>query len=158
MPVTQQCGSEGGGKGMQPHKDSSSFPFVVPSSSRYLEWSPFNRQMKKEKKTSGQDGGIGCHLVVQSQQKLQLNYKTTITQNHQKIELYGSLTTKELKKSHSSKQVGGVEMRRCGDMEQWSHTHVWWIKISYISGARDCSPTPDHPTYGSSACREDKSP
>ena len=30
-------------------------------------------------------------------------------QNCQKIELYGSPTTKELKKKHSSKTVGGVE-------------------------------------------------
>ena len=33
-------------------------------------------------------------------------------QNNQKIELYGSLTTKELKKSHSSRQIGGAEMQR----------------------------------------------
>ena len=52
-----------------------------------------------------------AHLA-QPQQKLQLNYKTTITQKHQKIKLYGSLTTKKLKKSHSSRQVGGVEMWR----------------------------------------------
>ena len=30
-------------------------------------------------------------------------------QNCQKIELYGSLTTKELKKKHSPRQVGGAE-------------------------------------------------
>ena len=41
------------------------------------------------------------HLLAQPQQKLRLNYKTTITQNRQKIELYRSATTKELKKSHS---------------------------------------------------------
>ena len=31
------------------------------------------------------------------------------TQNCQKIELYGSTTTKELKKKHSPRMVGGVE-------------------------------------------------
>ena len=66
-----------------------------------------------------------AHLLTQPQQKLQLNYKTPITQNSQKIELYGSLTTKELKKSHLSRQVGGVEMQRCRDAE-WviPHPHV----------------------------------
>ena len=34
---------------------------------------------------------------AQPQQKLQLHYKTTITQNCQKIESYGSPTTKKLK-------------------------------------------------------------
>ena len=42
-------------------------------------------------------------LLTQPQQKLQLDYKTNITQNPQKIQLYGSLTTKELKKPHSSR-------------------------------------------------------
>ena len=46
------------------------------------------------------------------QQKLQLDYKTSITQIHQKIELYGSLTTKDLQKPYPSRQVGGVEMQR----------------------------------------------
>ena len=39
-----------------------------------------------------------------------LKTKTKKTQNCQKIELYGSLTTKELKKKHSSRPVGGAEM------------------------------------------------
>ena len=37
------------------------------------------------------------------------NLKTKSNQNCQKIELYGSPTTKELKKKHSSRLVGGVE-------------------------------------------------
>ena len=36
--------------------------------------------------------------------------KTKNNQNYQNIELYGSLTTKELKKKHSSRLVGGMEM------------------------------------------------
>ena len=87
------------------------------------------------------------HLLAQSQQKLKLNYKTTITQNHQKMELYISLTTKELKKSHSFGQVGGAEMRN-----RRSHTHVWWVKIRReISQARDPNPRPHHPAQGASA-------
>ena len=38
------------------------------------------------------------------------NLKTKNNQNCQKIELYGSPTTKKLKKKHSSRLVGGAEM------------------------------------------------
>ena len=38
------------------------------------------------------------------------NLKTKNNQNCQKIELYGSPTTKELKKKHSFRPVGGAEM------------------------------------------------
>ena len=38
--------------------------------------------------------------------------KTNNTQNYQKIERYGSLTTKDLKKPHSSRWVGGAELQR----------------------------------------------
>ena len=43
--------------------------------------------------------------------------KTKNNQNCQKIELYGSPTTKELKKKHSFRLVGGVEM---GNQEEWT--------------------------------------
>ena len=45
-------------------------------------------------------------LLVQPQQKLQLNYKTTIKPKLSEIELYGSLTTRELKKSHLFRWAG----------------------------------------------------
>ena len=38
-----------------------------------------------------------------------LKQKITHNQNYQKIKLHGSLTTKELKKNHSFRPVGGVE-------------------------------------------------
>ena len=38
------------------------------------------------------------------------NLKTKNNQNCQKVELYGSPTIKELKKKHSSRPAGGVEM------------------------------------------------
>ena len=57
-------------------------------------------------------------LFTQLQKKLQLDYKTNVTQNHQKIKLHRSLTTKNLKKPHSFRQVGRAEMwrgtERCG--------------------------------------------
>ena len=44
------------------------------------------------------------------------NLKTKNNQNCQKIELYGSLTTKKLKKKHSSRLVGG--QRRAAEAER----------------------------------------
>ena len=55
-----------------------------------------------------------AHLLTQPQQKVQLNYKTTTTQNSQKVELYGSLTTKELGKSHSLRWIGWIWRCRMG--------------------------------------------
>ena len=57
-----------------------------------------------------QDGGIGRHtLSPHKTKRTTTNLKTKNNQNCQKIELYESLTTKELKKQHSSRPVGGVE-------------------------------------------------
>ena len=55
-----------------------------------------------------QDGGIGRHTVPPhtTKRRTTTNLKTTNNQNLQKIELYGSPTTKELKKKHSSRPVG----------------------------------------------------
>ena len=97
--------------------------------------------------TSSQDGRIGKHSSppCTTTAKLQLNYKTAIIQNHQKIKLYGSLTTKELKKLYSFRWVGGYEMWRCLEMQRNrpSHTHMWWVKIGRdFSGASYASPTP----------------
>ena len=85
--------------------------------------------------TSGQDGGIGEHVLppCTTKQKVQLDYKTNVTQNNQKIMLYGSLTTKELKKPHSSKQVEGWRWtERHRNIDKWngrSHTLVCLMKI-----------------------------
>ena len=49
------------------------------------------------------------------------NLKTKNNQNCQKIKLYGSLTTKELKKKHSFRPVGGMETGSQGgeDSARW---------------------------------------
>ena len=61
--------------------------------------------------TSNQDGGVGRHTVPPrtTKRRTTTNLKTKNNQNSQKIELYGSPTTKESKKKHSSRPVGGVE-------------------------------------------------
>ena len=77
--------------------------------------------------------------------QLQKNYNYTT--NNIRIELYGSLTTKDFKKPHSPRWIGGAETQN-----GWSHTHVWWIKIGRdTSWVRDPSPRPHHPAQSSCA-------
>ena len=54
-------------------------------------------------------------------QKKDTSLKAKNNQNCQKIELYGSLTTNELKKKHSSRLVGGAEM---GSWVERAHSKV----------------------------------
>ena len=51
---------------------------------------------------SGQDEGVGRYVsrLTHKKRRITTNSKTKINQNCQKIKLYGSLTTKELKKKH----------------------------------------------------------
>ena len=62
--------------------------------------------------TPSQDGGEVRHTVPPhtTKRRTTTDLKTKNNQNCQKVELYGSLTTKELKKKQSSRLVGGVEM------------------------------------------------
>ena len=61
--------------------------------------------------TSSQDGGVGRHTAPHctTKRRTTTNLKTKNNQNWQKIELHGISTTKESKKKHSSRRVGGVE-------------------------------------------------
>ena len=52
------------------------------------------------------------HLLPQPQKESQLNLKTRNTQNCQKID--ESPATKDLKKSHLSRRIGGAETWRWG--------------------------------------------
>ena len=58
---------------------------------------------------SGQDGGVDRHTLVlcTTKRRTTTNLKTENNQNCQKFRLYGSLTTRELEKKHSSPLVGG---------------------------------------------------
>ena len=88
-------------------------------------------------KTSGQDGGVGTYtLPPRTTKRTTTNLKTESNQNCQKIELYGSLTTKELKKKHSFRLVGGAEMSSQGgeDVQQevaggpGRQSSGWWTR------------------------------
>ena len=63
--------------------------------------------------TSGQDGSVGRYTLPPHTTKRRIitNLKTKNNQNCQKIKLYGSPKTKELKK-HSFRLVGGAERTR----------------------------------------------
>ena len=50
------------------------------------------------------------HNQKKDNNKFKNNNNNNKPQNCQKIELYGSPTTKEVKKKHSSRPVGGAEM------------------------------------------------
>ena len=62
-------------------------------------------------RTSSQDVGVGIqHCASSHSQRKDSNNLKTNNQNWQKIELYGSPTTKEIKKKQPSRLVGGAEM------------------------------------------------
>ena len=65
-------------------------------------------QITFQKGTSGQDGGIGMSTPPTTKRRT-TNLNTKPDQNCQKIKLYGSPTTKELKKKHSPRLAGGAE-------------------------------------------------
>ena len=63
--------------------------------------------------TSDQDGGIGRHTLLPwtTKRRITTNFKTKNNQNCQNVQLYGSLTTTDLKTKYSSQWVGGVKTR-----------------------------------------------
>ena len=102
---------------------------------------------------SSQDGGIGRYtLLPHTTKRITTNLKTKNNQNCQKIKLYESLTTKELKKKHSSKLIGGAETGSWG-REEWQG-HSWRVGQSYIcvqiNGEEQLGRETDCATQGSS--------
>ena len=109
---------------------------------------------------SSQGGGVHRHTVLpRITKRSTTNLKTKNNQNWQKIELYGSLTTKELKKKHSHRLVGGAEMgirverTCCGSWRtQWGGG-LWtgWPHICMqINWEEQLGSETDHTTQGSS--------
>ena len=110
----------------------------------------------KRRSGSGKDGGIGRYALLPrtTKRRITTNLKTKINQNCQKIKLYGSLTTKELKKKHSSRWVGGAETGSWGreDAQQGGSWQIWQshIRVQIIQEEQLGSHI-DHTTRGSSA-------
>ena len=103
-----------------------------------------------------QDRGMGRYTVspCTTKRRATTNLKTKNNQNCQKIELYGSLTTRELKKKHSSRLVGGAEMGSRGEEDVWQDGS-WWTGRFHIhvqiSLEEQLGSEADHATQGSSA-------
>ena len=74
--------------------------------------------------TPSQDGGEVRHTVPPhtTKRRTTTDLKTKNNQNCQTVELYGSLTTKELKKKQSSRPVGGADM---GSQVERTHGKAW---------------------------------
>ena len=85
--------------------------------------------------TSGQDRGIGKYTLPPhtTKRRTKTNLKTKNNQNCQKIKLYGSPTTKELKKKHSPRLVGGAErtngkvLEESGQVRHLADQGRWWL-------------------------------
>ena len=119
--------------------------------------------MKRQPKTSGEDGGVGRHCASShNQKKGNNNLKTKNNQNRQKIELYGSPTTKEIKKKHSSRLVRGAEMGSqvertpskagAGGPSEVADCGVGWAKLQLASEAAAGGPAAtDRATQSSSS-------
>ena len=88
------------------------------------------------------------HCASSHNQKKDNNLKTKNNQNCQKVELYGSPTTKEIKKMHASRPVGGA--RRAAGSER-THGKVLtqrggglWNRAGQAAAIRPCGPTFTH--------------
>ena len=119
----------------------------------------------KDTGASSQDGGIGRYAVppCTTKRRTTTNLKTKSNQNCQKTKLYGSLTTKKLKKKHLSRLVGGEET---GSRAERTHGKVvagglGWGGSSWQSGwsgtcvqinqEEQLGSETDHATQGSNA-------
>ena len=106
--------------------------------------------------TSGQGGGVGRYTLPPrtTKRRTTTNLKTKNNQNYQKIELYGSPTTKELNKKFSSRLVGGAKMGSQGREDMWQGGS-WQTKQSHIrmqiNQEEKLGSKTDHTTQGSSA-------
>ena len=75
---------------------------------------------ESKKGTSGQDRGVGSYtLPPYTTKRTTTSLRAKNNQNCQKIELYGSLTTKEIKKKRSPRLVGGAERGSWGREDAW---------------------------------------
>ena len=87
-----------------------------------------------------------------SKRRTTTNLKKKNNQNFQKIELYGSPTTKELKKTHSSRPVGGAEMSSWGaeNMQQeggWRTRVVPHLHADKPGGTTEEQDRPHNPGF-----------
>ena len=95
------------------------------------------------------------------------NLKTKNNQNGQKIELYGCLTTKEIKKKHASRPVGGAETgswaertrskAAAGRLSEVADCGAGWAKLQLAVKQQLEDPVIDPTTQSSSAATQSSS-
>ena len=91
---------------------------------------------------SGQEGGTGRYssLPHTTKRRITTNLKNKNNENCQKSKLYGSPITKELKKKHSSRLVGEVEMGSWG-REDKQQGRGWQTGVGKVAASKLDSPT-----------------
>ena len=89
--------------------------------------------MKYINLTTGPGGGAGRYTVppCTTKRRTTTHLKTKNNQNCQKIKLYESPTTKELKKKHFSRLVGEVQTGSWGGEDAWQGSR-WQTSWSYM--------------------------
>ena len=81
-----------------------------------------------------------CCVCLHNQTKDNNKFKNKNNQNCQKIKLYGSPTTKELKKKHSSRLVGGAEMGSQGRKDS-KQGCGWRTRVGKVTTGGPSGPT-----------------
>ena len=102
--------------------------------------------------TSGQDGGIGRYTLAPhtTKRRTTTNLKTKSNQNCQKTKLYGSLTTKKLKKKPSSRpgRRGRRQLAARQQLEDYSRQGGWLVEqvphfhVGKLGGKMGATQTP----------------
>ena len=119
----------------------------------------FKLLLNRKKEGADQDGAVDRYTLPPptTKRRTTANLKTKNNQNSQKIKLYGSTTTKELKKKHSFRLVGGVETGSQSREDAWqggdwrtgqSHIHM------QINQEEQLGSETENATQGSSMGRE----
>ena len=100
------------------------------------------KERQAPRQLSGQEGDVSsCTLPPRTTKRRTTKIlKTKNNQNCQKIELYGSLTTKELKNKHSSRPEGGVETGSQSGKDLWQSSG-WRARVGEEAAGGAASPT-----------------
>ena len=86
--------------------------FIVPFFPWKIKETLVESIVKEDYETSSEDGGVSRHASPCTTTERTTTKPQNNTQNCQKIKLYGSLATKDLKKSHSFGQLGEADSQR----------------------------------------------
>ena len=100
------------------------------------------KEKKKEIQTFSQDGGVGRYTLPPhtTKRRTTTNLETKNNPTCQKIELYGSLTIRELKKKHASRPVGDGGTVSRGREDSWQGGS-WRVGAGEVAAGEPGCPT-----------------